>query len=47
MNMIQPEELGLEVVYKTVRNNPLNLNFRSDFGWRPADGRSYSAWMQD
>ena len=41
----QQDALGLELVYKTVKTRPLQVGVRSDFGWKPASGRTYSAWI--
>ena len=45
MNMPQPDMLGLDVVYKTVKTRPLNVSIRSDFGWTPSASSNYSAWI--
>ena len=43
--MEEPGEMGLEVVYKTVKTRPLQIGVRSEFGWKPSGGRNYSAWV--
>ena len=45
MNLPQPDELGLEVVYKTVKTRPMQISIRSDFGWTPSASSNYSAWI--
>ena len=39
------EQTGLDVVYKISKTRPLGLRFRSELGWKPSPGSSYSAWI--
>ena len=43
--MEEPGEMGLEVVYKTVKTKPLQVGIRTEFGWKPSMERNYSAWI--
>ena len=45
LDLKQQEQLGLELVYKTVKTRPLQVGFRSDFEWKPAQDRKYAAWV--
>ena len=47
LNFIQSgqDQLDVDLVYKTVKTRPLEIGFRSDFGWKPSQDRNYSAWI--
>ena len=45
LDLGQQDQVGLELVYKTVKTRPLKLGVRSDFGWKPSRERNYSAWI--
>ena len=44
-NRDQPDELNLELVYKTVKTRPLQVNVRTSFDWKPSPDRRYTAWL--
>ena len=45
LNLAQPDQPGLEFVYKTVKTRPMQFGIRSDFDWKPSRERKYSAWI--
>ena len=45
ISLEQPEAMGLELVYKTVKTRPLQVGVRSSFDWKPSQGRHYSGWI--
>ena len=45
LKLAQQDEIGLDLVYKTVKTRPLQVGIRSDFGWKPSATSSYSAWI--
>ena len=45
LDLKQQEQVGLELVYKTVKTRPLQAGIRSDFEWKPARDRQYAAWV--
>ena len=43
LNMAQTDQVGMEMVYKTVKTRPLQVGVRTEFDWKPSENSNYSA----
>lgn len=45
VSLEQADAMGMELVYKTVKTQPLQVRLHSSFDWKPSRNRHYSGWI--